>query len=76
MKKIVVYIKLMRLHHSVKNVLVLLPAFFAGTIFSRSGLVETIGAFFAFTLAASAIYVLNDICDVRKDRLHPEKCKR
>lgn len=76
MKKIVAYIKLMRLHHSVKNVLVLLPAFFAGTVFSRSGLVGTIGAFFAFTLAASSIYVLNDICDVRKDRLHPEKCKR
>lgn len=76
MKKIVACIKLMRLHHSVKNALVLLPAFFGGIIFTRSGFAGAVGAFFAFSLAASSIYVLNDICDAQRDRLHPEKCKR
>jgi len=30
----------------------------------------------AFSLGASAIYLINDIMDVESDRLHPTKCKR
>lgn len=32
--------------------------------------------FLSFSLAASAIYCLNDIIDVNADRAHPVKCKR
>ncbi len=36
----------------------------------------TIQGFFAFSLAASTIYIINDIRDREEDRLHPEKCHR
>jgi 4-hydroxybenzoate polyprenyltransferase len=32
--------------------------------------------FLAFCLISSAVYVINDIIDAPKDRLHPEKCSR
>ncbi len=32
--------------------------------------------FFSFSLTASSIYILNDLKDYHRDRLHPEKCRR
>jgi 4-hydroxybenzoate polyprenyltransferase len=34
------------------------------------------GAFVAFCLAASSIYLINDLADIEKDRAHPRKCNR
>jgi 4-hydroxybenzoate polyprenyltransferase len=34
---------------------------------------EALGAFLAFSLAASAIYILNDLVDLDSDRKHPSK---
>jgi 4-hydroxybenzoate polyprenyltransferase len=56
-----------------KNGLVLLAAIFARQITQLGVLERTLLAFFAFSLAASAIYVVNDIADREKDRLHPRK---
>lgn len=39
-------------------------------------LVDTIIAFIAFSLTASAIYILNDYQDINEDRLHPKKKHR
>jgi 4-hydroxybenzoate polyprenyltransferase len=36
----------------------------------------TIGAFVCFCMAASAIYLLNDLVDIEKDRAHPKKRNR
>jgi 4-hydroxybenzoate polyprenyltransferase len=35
--------------------------------------VKTLAAFFLFSLAAGVIYLINDIIDIKKDRLHPTK---
>jgi 4-hydroxybenzoate polyprenyltransferase len=59
-----------------KNGLVLLAPIFAQKIVEPPVLVRTLLAFFAFSLAASAIYVVNDIADREKDRLHPKKRTR
>jgi 4-hydroxybenzoate polyprenyltransferase len=39
-------------------------------------LLRVIGAFVAFCLAASAIYLVNDLVDIEKDRAHPKKRHR
>lgn len=39
-------------------------------------LLRVIGAFVAFCLAASAIYLVNDLVDIEKDRAHPKKRNR
>ncbi|MDE5773092.1 MAG: UbiA prenyltransferase family protein [Muribaculaceae bacterium] len=69
-------ITLLRPQQWLKNLFVFLPAFFSGNIFSLPVPVESVIAFIAFSLAASAIYCLNDLIDVEADRLHPTKCNR
>ncbi|MBN3583014.1 UbiA prenyltransferase family protein [Algoriphagus aestuarii] len=68
-------LKLVRVRHWVKNIFVFLPLFFAGDFFLifQSSIILL---FISFCMAASTIYVLNDIVDVENDRLHPEKKKR
>lgn len=39
-------------------------------------MLTTVIAFFCFAFIASSVYIVNDIMDVEKDRLHPEKSKR
>lgn len=39
-------------------------------------LLRVIGAFVAFCMAASAIYLVNDLVDIEKDRAHPKKRNR
>lgn len=69
------YIKLIRVKHWVKNFFVFLPAFFAGKPENLLS-ADTYLMFFAFCLGASSIYIINDIVDVEKDKLHPVKKKR
>lgn len=69
------YIKLIRVKHWVKNGLIFLPLFFSQS-FSKNSILSTIIAFFAFSLMASFIYVINDIRDIEKDRNHPRKKER
>jgi 4-hydroxybenzoate polyprenyltransferase len=69
-------LQIMRPRHWAKNVFV-----FAALIFGRQITVplafgKAIGAFFCFCLAASAVYIFNDIIDRGTDSLHPEKRKR
>ena len=64
------YVKLMRPQHWVKNVLIFLPVFFNGSVFKGNVMGKLFLGFLAFSLCASLIYVINDICDVEKDRMH------
>ncbi|MBA2379628.1 MAG: UbiA prenyltransferase family protein [Blastocatellia bacterium] len=67
------HIKLLRPHQWIKNLFVLIPAFFA----ARFSLLLTDGALwyalFSFCFAASAVYIINDIFDRDNDRLHEVK---
>ena len=74
MKKVFVsYMKLMRVKHWVKNFLVFLPLIFSGELFSSKNTHIVVVGFFVFSFMASSIYILNDIKDVKKDRLHQKK---
>lgn len=70
------YFKLMRVHHYLKNGLIFAPLLFSGTFLDIEPLYKSIIGFIAYSLLASAIYILNDIQDIESDRLHPTKCKR
>lgn len=66
----------MRPHHWLKNGLVFVPILLNHEVFDPTTLWHGVVAFVAFSLLASAIYLLNDIKDVEADRRHPTKCKR
>ena len=66
-------IKAMRPHQWLKNLLVFVPALAAH---NPSALLASFFAFVAFSLAASSIYIINDLLDLEVDRRHPRKCKR
>ena len=68
--------KAIRPIHWTKNVLLFVPALTAHRLFERRTLVETLIAFVAFSLCASAAYLLNDMLDLETDRQHPQKRHR
>jgi 4-hydroxybenzoate polyprenyltransferase len=70
------YLKEMRVHHYIKNLLVFIPLVCNGHILDSDKLLPSVYAFFSFCFLSSAIYFINDIRDVEKDRNHPTKCNR
>lgn len=70
------YIKCLRPHHWIKNILVFLPVIFNRSLFDADIVPKAVIGIAAFSFAASAIYILNDIMDYKKDCAHPVKCKR
>ena len=67
---------LLRIHHWFKNILIFAVPFFAGRLLQVQTLGNTLLAFASFSLAASAMYVFNDIMDIDLDRQHPSKRNR
>lgn len=66
----------MRPHQWAKNVLVFVPAIAAHSIVGFDTLRTSALTFVAFSLCASAIYIVNDVSDIQTDRLHPRKRTR
>jgi len=69
-------LKAMRPHQWLKNTLIFVPAVMAHEIFIGSVFLSAVLAFVAFSLSASAIYILNDLLDLEADRNHKTKWKR
>jgi len=66
-------LRTLRPHQWVKNVFVLAPVVFAKEIFEPSLLAHATAAFAVFCLLAGSIYTINDLADVKADRVHPVK---
>ena len=66
-------LSLIRPHQWLKQIFIFLPLFFDKKLLNIDCLVDALCAFIAFSLAASAIYCLNDICDIEVDKMHPKK---
>ena len=66
----------MRVKHYIKNLLVFAALACSGQFFNTEKLLACLAGFAAFCMISSAVYVINDIRDAEKDRMHPEKCKR
>lgn len=69
-------IKTMRPNQWTKNLIIFAGVIFAQQLSSLGSLFKTVAAFSLFCLLSSAIYIINDIKDVEKDRVHPLKSKR
>lgn len=68
--------KVLRLHQWVKNALLFVPALTAHRwaeleVWQKSGF-----GFLSFSLIASSVYIINDLVDIKSDRLHPRKKNR
>lgn len=70
------YLRLMRVHHWVKNFFVFVPLIFSHRLFHEPSDLRALVAFIAFSLATSAVYVVNDVVDAEADRRHPKKKNR
>lgn len=70
------FIEAMRPTHWVKNAFVAAPLLFARRFAEPAAWVACLAAVGAFCLLSSAVYLLNDVCDRRKDQAHPVKRNR
>jgi len=70
------YLQLIRPHHSLKNVIIFLPLIFGGGLTDLKILTTAILGFIVFCGISSFVYILNDIRDIEKDKLHKTKCNR
>jgi len=66
----------LRPYQWVKNLLVYVPLLAVFNRSKASALIPATIAFVAFCMIASSVYLLNDLLDLRSDRLHPRKRTR
>ncbi|MDR2365775.1 MAG: UbiA family prenyltransferase [Zoogloeaceae bacterium] len=67
------WIKALRLHQWLKNLLIFVPLLAAHRYAELPLLSQAMLAFFCFGLCASSVYLLNDLLDLRDDRHHAKK---
>ncbi len=69
-------IKLIRPKQWIKNAFVLAPLLFTGKFINPASIGQATLAMVFFCIAASASYIINDVCDLKYDRKHPHKAKK
>lgn len=69
------YIRALRPHQWVKNVLIFLPLL-SGHLFNVASVLTVLGALLCFCAAASSAYLINDLLDLPADREHHRKRNR
>lgn len=70
------FFKMLRAHQWMKNTLIFVPVILDHEIMNWSILRDAVVAFLAFSAAASAIYIVNDLFDLPLDRQHARKRNR
>ena len=69
-------LRMCKIKHYIKNVIVILPLIFSMNIFNVELYPKCILIFLGFCLISSSVYVMNDIIDAEYDKKHPLKCSR
>ncbi len=75
-EKIIAIIKIIRPVHWIKNFAIFAALVFSGLLFEKGLFSRVFLGFIVFNFASSAAYVLNDIFDINRDRLHLIKKNR
>jgi 4-hydroxybenzoate polyprenyltransferase/phosphoserine phosphatase len=70
------WLRALRVHQWAKNLLLFVPLLTGFAFLQIDKLAAIVGAFIAFSLAASATYMVNDLWDLDNDRAHPRKRHR
>jgi 4-hydroxybenzoate polyprenyltransferase len=70
------FLKVLRVHQWLKNILLFIPILTSHQIFRSEPLKQALLAFISFSLCASSAYILNDLFDIKCDRLQAEKRER
>lgn len=68
-----IWLRALRVHQWLKNLLLFVPLLTAFSFMEISKLATMSTAFPAFSFAASATYIVNDLWDLESDRAHPRK---
>ena len=68
--------RLLRVKQWTKNGFVLTPLLFSASFMRIDAIVDSLYAVLAFSLVASAVYIANDLIDLKADRAHPRKRHR
>ena len=75
MDKIKNWVKLFRIKHYIKNILIFVPLFFSKQVSSENITMAILG-FICFSIGASIVYIINDINDIENDKKHSTKRNR
>lgn len=76
MKRLYHLLRLLRPQQWYKNLLIFLAIIFSNNLFNSNLLKLTLIGFVALCSVSSANYIINDIKDIKRDRLNPEKKNR
>src|SRR3989344_5185715 len=76
MKRALALIQLLRPQQWYKNMVVFIGIIFSANLFNAAMLWKVVAAFFLISLVSGVNYIINDIKDMEKDRLHPTKKSR
>jgi 4-hydroxybenzoate polyprenyltransferase len=74
--KLKTFVRAIRAYQWVKNLLIFIPLLVAHEWMNTNAIFSSAVAFIAFSLCASAIYLINDTLDLDSDRAHPRKKNR
>lgn len=66
----------LRPHQWVKNLFVAAPLLFSKHLLSPPSIIQAAAATALFSCLSSAVYLINDLFDIEKDRMHPVKRDR
>ena len=67
------YLRLARVHHYIKNIFIFFPLFFSLKLLDADLFLKCFLGFVAFSFMTSFVYIINDLRDLEKDRMHPKK---
>lgn len=69
-------LRALRAYQWAKNILLFVPLLTAHVLFDPDAILAATLAFISFSLAASSVYLANDVADLQDDRRHPTKRAR
>lgn len=69
-------LKAVRPRQWIKNLCLFAPLLFSGSLFIQADQIKALQAFLIFCGFSAATYLLNDVFDIERDKLHPFKNKR